>query len=156
MSSQDSPLTVAEALEHFNKAEPDLMIRDAFGHRKKKLCLDTSFRERLENEAKLGQVPDDAWWAVEYPFTCLVGALALYAQGKQAFHQKWVNNAAEKGRVAASLQHAKGGKVGSQNKHKGLPRLATSGREDVDFIISFENKIILLEAKGYTSFKNSN
>ena len=49
MSLQDLPLSIADALEHFNKAEPDLMVRDAFGHRQKRLCLATSFRERLES-----------------------------------------------------------------------------------------------------------
>jgi hypothetical protein len=157
MSLQDLPLSIADALEHFNKAEPDLMVRDAFGHRRNRLCLAASFMERLEKAAELGSIPPDAWWAIEYPFTCLVGALALYAQGEQAFHQKWPNSAAESGRVATKRQldeRENRERRGGSNADKKLPRLATSGREDVDFIVSFENKIILLEAKGHNSNVN--
>lgn len=107
--------------------------------------------------AELGSIPPDAWWAIEYSFTCLVGALALYAQGEQAFNQTWPNSAAESGRVATKRQLAESEnreRRGGPSEHKKLPRLATSGREDADFIVSFENKVILLEAKGHNSNDN--
>lgn len=141
-----SPYPLAEALELFNKAEPDLMLRDAFGHRQKCLSLSPDFRERLQKEAGVGPVPTDAWWAIEYPFTCLAGALAWYARGNQALQETWENSEATAGRVASSNNLRQG--------TRRLPRLATSGREDADFVIAFRNVLILLEAKGYTHDSN--
>ena len=113
---------LAQALERFNRTEPDLLFRDAFGHSGRPLCLSASFRQRVANAVGVESIPIDAWWASEYPFNCLAGALLLYVEGE-----------AEKEKPQTNV-HA----------------LVTPGREDVDFVISFETTLILIEAKAYT------
>ena len=123
---------LAEALSRFNRTEPDLLFRDAFGHSANKLQLSSSFRKRIEETAGLSNVPQDAWWATEYPFNSLAGALLLYAKGESSIEQATPN------RVKENLRN-----------------LAENGREDVDFIVSYDNTLILIEAKAFTSYKNT-
>ncbi len=122
---------LAEALSRFNRTEPDLLFRDAFGHAESRLQLASNFRERIEETAGLTDIPKGAWWATEYSFNSLAGALLLYAEGESAIERATPN------RVKESLR-----------------ALAENGREDVDFVVSYDNVLILIEAKAYTSYKN--
>jgi hypothetical protein len=118
---------LAQALARFNRAEPDLLFRDAFGHWDTQLRLSSCFRQRVAQAADIPCVPDNAWWAAEYPLSCLVGALSLYVEVECAVREPRLNSQA----------------------------LVRPGREDVDFIISFETELILIEAKAYTSNDNA-
>jgi len=113
---------LAKALNLFNRAEPDLLFRDAFGHDKKNLVLGEDFRKRVAAASGIGTIPECAWWAAEYPFNALAGAILLYVEGDKAKCQFRCNT----------------------------PELVKAGREDVDFIISFGEYLILIEAKAYT------
>jgi hypothetical protein len=82
-------------------------------------------RFRLELERKLGiKVPKTAWWVMDYHFDWLAGALHRYC----------------------NLQAA----TDVQN-NKPL-KLVQGNQEDIDFVISFDNTLILIEAKGGTSW----
>jgi hypothetical protein len=118
---------LARALAQFNRAEPDLLFRDALGHWNTRLGLSDDFCKRVAAAVNLPCIPSDAWWATEYPFNCLVGALVLYAEGETAVKQPRRN----------SLE------------------LIKPGREDVDLIISFGTELILIEAKAYSPNDNN-
>lgn len=112
--------SLAQALNRFNRTEPDLLFRDAFGHSGAPMRLGESFRKRVANAAGI-DVPSDAWWAAEYPFNSLAGALLVHAKG---YNEEPQSNA---------------------------PPLVKPGREDVDFLISFGHHLVLIEAKAYTA-----
>jgi hypothetical protein len=117
-------MNLYDALDQFNRTEPDLLFRDAFGHSKEHLRLSHDFRSRVADAAGLQEIPETAWWAAEYPFNCLAGAILLWAKGSNAAKAKYPCNASG---------------------------LITSGREDVDFVIAFDERLIMIEAKVHTS-----
>jgi hypothetical protein len=69
-------------------------------------------------------IPQDAWWAMDYHFDWLIGALHLYEGGEQ-------NKPIEKYR-----------------------NLIQGTQEDMDLVIAFDKTLILIEAKGVTSWGN--
>lgn len=113
---------LATALNRFNRAEPDLLFRDAFGHASQNLRLGSDFRKRVAKASGLEDIPEYAWWAAEYPFNALAGAILLYVEGDKAIHNFPCNS----------------------------PALVKPGREDADFIISFREHLILIEAKAHS------
>jgi hypothetical protein len=73
---------LANILERFNRKERNLLIRDILGCRGKPLLLASDFCERL---AKTVGIPKEsvegAWWATDFHFDWLAGALDLYEGG---------------------------------------------------------------------------
>jgi hypothetical protein len=86
--------------------------------------LSSKFREALQEETGIF-IPEDAWWAMDYHLDWLIGALYLY----------------------------NGGQANDPQSNPGQS-LVKGTQEDIDMIIAFENTIILLEAKGDTSWGN--
>src|ERR1017187_6665581 len=75
--------SLADTLERFSRKERNLLIRDILGHVQKPPRLSDDFRERLRDA--LGwqvDVPDDAWWATDYHFDWLAGALLVFVTGR--------------------------------------------------------------------------
>lgn len=108
-----------------------MLFRDAFGHKARNLEMSGDFRSRVAKVTGLDKIPKDAWWSSEYPFNSLVGALTLHSQGDAHIERPAPNSA-----------------------NGNLLALIKGGREDFDFIISFQNELILIEAKGYTAWGN--
>ena len=104
-----------------------MLFRDALGHDNKNLLLGEDFRGRVAKASGLEEIPAGSWWAVDYPFNALAGAVLLYVEGDSA----------------------------RDYFPRNISNLIKSGREDVDFIISFGTNIILIEAKAYTSNDNA-
>jgi hypothetical protein len=127
--------TLAQVLARFNRTEPDLLVRDALGHWDTPLPLSEDFRKRVAKTAGLNNgVPKRAWWAAEYPFNCLAGALYLYVEDAV------VVDATESDNLFPELSR------------QDLRSILEPGREDVDLIIAFDDVLILLEAKAFTSY----
>lgn len=86
--------------------------------------LDAAFRARLQ--AAIGvAVPADAWWAMDYHLDWLVGAMAMLSRPECAYEPQ-------------------------QNAE----RLVEGNQEDMDLVVAFGDTLILVEAKGETSWSN--
>lgn len=128
-------MTLAQVLARFNRTEPDLLVRDALGHWDTSLPLSEDFCKRVAKTAALKSVPKCAWWAAEYPLNCLAGALYLYVEDD-----------------AAVVDATEGDHLYPELSQQDLRSILEPGREDVDFIIAFDETLIFLEAKAYTSY----
>jgi hypothetical protein len=122
--------SLANILERFNRKERNLLIRDILGCRDKPLPLASDFCERL---AKTVGIPkesvDGAWWATDFHFDWLAGALLTFMK-----------------REALSPQH----------NHS---RLVMGNQEDLDLVVvahvpasTVPDHLILIEAKAYGHF----
>lgn len=112
-------MTLVEALRKFNRKERYWLIRNALGENSEKL--DPKFRESLEGALSI-QVPENAWWAMDYHLDWLVGALHLsICKGEGAAYKRQCDKNQE---------------------------LVKGTQEDVDLVIAFEKTLIFIEAKG--------
>jgi hypothetical protein len=74
---------LANILERFNRKERNLLIRDILGCRGKTLLLASGFCERLAKTVGLPKESlEDAWWATDYHFDWLAGALLTFLKGE--------------------------------------------------------------------------
>lgn len=87
--------------------------------------LGEKFREELKSTIGI-EIPKNAWWSMDYHLDWLVGALAL-------FEDHEIN-------------------VKARDNRAGLVK---GNQEDIDLIVAFENTLILIEAKGDTSWSNA-
>lgn len=124
-------MNIVEALRQFNRKERYWLIRNALGPSSGQLGED--FRNAIG--ALLGiQIPEDAWWAMDYHLDWLVGALAL-ERGKQ--------------KVGDALPNP------DTSVNKEPVALVQGNQEDIDLVVAFGNTLILIEAKGDTSWSNT-
>ena len=113
---------LSEALASFNRKERYWLIRNVLGTKAEEL--DEGFRNRLG--ATLGiNIPQAAWWAMDYHLNWLVGALHRYCH-QDAVTRVQTNDAAQE--------------------------LVQGNQEDIDLIIAFDRTLIFVEAKGDTSW----
>lgn len=68
---------LTQCLEDFNRKERYWLIRNALGEPDKPVPLARSFCDSLSKETGL-DVPQDAWWAIDYHIDWLFGALQAY------------------------------------------------------------------------------
>ena len=124
--------SLVKALERFNRKERNLLVRAATGNHELPLQLSSVFRGRIADALGLAEeIPASAWWAADYHIAWLAGALSVYVLGDDALEKKWPNP-----------------KIGTR-------QLIEPNQEDIDLVVSWENHIVLLEAKGYGYFSNS-
>ncbi|WP_088280726.1 hypothetical protein [Ideonella sp. A 288] len=86
--------------------------------------LGEAFRDKLEAAINI-EVPCDAWWAMDYHLDWLVGALSL------------VSNEADAHQVRPNTDG-----------------MVTGTQEDMDLVVAFGDVLVLVEAKGETSWVN--
>ena len=123
--------SLVNALERFNRKERNLLVRAAIGNPESALQLSVGFRAEIVTALGLKEeIPADAWWATDYHIAWLAGALSVYALGEGALEQTWPN---------------------PEIDHK---RLMEPNQEDIDLIVSWDNHIVLIEAKAYSCFSN--
>jgi len=115
-------MQIVEALKKFNRKERYWVIRNALGHGSDQLS--EKFRQDLQQTIGV-EIPEDAWWSIDYHIDWLVGALALF-----------VDDAV----VAKPQDNSKG--------------LVKGNQEDIDLVVAFGSTLILIEAKGDTSWSN--
>ena len=87
-------------------------------------ALDAHFRQRLHSEIGVS-IPEDAWWAIDYHLDWLIGALHLVDRGRD-----------------------------DDTVRKNADGLVAGNQEDFDLIVAFDKTLILIEAKGVTSWRN--
>ena len=125
--------TLVECLKLFNRKERYWLIRNALGQDGGELPLSESFRRNLGKEIGT-EIPADTWWALDYHIDWLFGALALDG--------------------APDIDSATILKNPSVPTAAGR-RLIRGTHEDFDFVVAFDRTIVLVEAKGVTSWGNS-
>jgi hypothetical protein len=125
---------LADALERFNRKERNLLIRDALGHQHIRIPLSDDFRQRVAKVLDLQkEIPEDAWWGTDYHFDWLAGALALHF-GDDCVCQ-----------------------TGRPNSHGDTKskRLVQGNQEDIDLLLATGQDLILIEAKAYSGWSES-
>lgn len=126
--------TLVECLKLFNRKERYWLLRNALGEQNEEIPLSFSFRERL-GEAIGDEIPPKAWWALDYHIDWLFAALVLDGSPEDAATKPTKN-------PETSIEH------------RTQRRLIRGTQEDFDFVIAFDRTIILIEAKGVTSWGN--
>jgi hypothetical protein len=116
-----------DALERFNRKERNLLVRDALGNQKIPVRLSSDYCSRIERELKTSVDPSQAWWATDYHFDWLAGALALHVLGDDALSRIWPNDPAR-------------------------PKLIRGTQEDIDLVVATDTHLILIEAKANAPF----
>jgi len=73
---------LADTLERFNRKERNLLIRDILGCQAKTLPLASDFCERLAKTVGISkEFLEGAWWATDFHFDWLAGALLTFMKG---------------------------------------------------------------------------
>ncbi|ACE89848.1 hypothetical protein RHECIAT_CH0000862 [Rhizobium etli CIAT 652] len=134
LSHSTSLGSLVDSLQRLNRKERYWLLRNALGQTGADLPLSRSFLERLGEE--IGKcVSPSAWWAMDYHIDWLFSALVLDFFGgvcPDRFHNPRA--------------------VDSETVSSG--RLIRGTNEDFDLIVAFDRTIILIEAKGVTSWGN--
>lgn len=117
--------TLVESLKLFNRKERYWLIRNTLGEKSQELPLSNSFRERLGRVIEV-DIPDNAWWALDYHIDWLFSALLLDFLQEDA--------------KSTPIENPR--------------RLIRGTQEDFDFVIAFDRTIILIEVKGVGSWTN--
>jgi hypothetical protein len=133
MDNAGQDCALANALKRFNRKERNLLIREALGDEEKQLCLGKQFRTKLEQELSIS-VQQNAWWATDYHISWLAGALDLYSNGEARLES------------AASRPNPRG-----RNRRC----LIEPNQQDIDMVVASGLDLILIEAKAYGSWANS-
>jgi hypothetical protein len=121
---------LADVLERFNRKERNLLIRDILDVRGKIPLLTPNFCERLSNVVEIPKESlGGAWWATDFHFDWLAGALLTFMKGETLTPQD--NNS----------------------------MLVMGNREDIDLVVVAHDPalktpyhLILIEAKAYGHF----
>jgi hypothetical protein len=121
---------LANILERFNRKERNLLIRDILGCRGKALPLASDFCERLAKTVGISKESlESAWWATDYHFDWLAGALLTFLKGE------------------------------TQNPIDNVSGLVKGNQEDVDLVVvahvpaaKTPHHLIMMEAKVYGHF----
>jgi len=124
----DDPL--AQILEKFNRKERNLLIRDILGCPGEVLRLSDDFCKRLESAVGIPiEYLKSAWWATDFHFDWLVGALLTFVMGRNA------------------------------EKPRNCFDLVQGNQEDLDLVIAAyeptadtRHHLILIETKAYSYF----
>jgi hypothetical protein len=129
--------SLSETLERFNRKERNLLVRAILGNKEKPLQLSKGFRCRVAEALEIKAIDENAWWATDYHYDWLAGALAVHLEGE---------GAVKKPRPNRSSQESS-----DQPKQR---RLVEGNHEDADLIIASDSDLILVEAKAYGAWSN--
>lgn len=122
--------TLANILERFNRKERNLLIRDILDCRDEPMPLASDFRERLAKAVGVSkECLDGAWWATDFHFDWLAGALLTFMKAE------------------------------TQRRQENHPKLVMGNQEDLDLVVvahapaaTRPQHLILIEAKAYGHF----
>jgi len=126
-------VTLVESLTAFNRKERYWLIRNALGQRNEAILLSTEFRECFKKITGLS-IPKNAWWALDYHIDWLIGALLVYAGHS-------LDDVGDNPQIAM---------------HSGelQDRAIQGSQQDFDFVVAFDNVVILIEAKATGAWDN--
>lgn len=125
--------SLVQYLQMFNRKERYWLLKNALGELHSDLPLSISFRKRLSAVIEQN-IPEDAWWAIDFHIDWLFGALVLDRMGSSD---------------GEPLQNPQ-----SEGMESRGHRLIRGTQEDFDLIVAFDRTIILIEAKGVTNWGN--
>ncbi|MEO9167703.1 MAG: hypothetical protein ABI230_04795 [Aestuariivirga sp.] len=119
-------MTLVEALKQFNRKERYWLIQQALG----KPQLDAKFLTELSlalnkqcgDKSKI-RIPENAYWAIDYHFDWIAGALESIAMAKEPFPNSPSNK-----------------------------QLVRGNQEDIDLLVAYEHTLILVECKAGESW----
>jgi hypothetical protein len=115
-------MTLAEALQRFNRKERHWLVRDALGSAS--ALLDKSFTDRIQTAVRLRdpdfEIDPEAWWAIDFHIDWLVAALHMLQHGLESAVAPQPNN----------------------------PAVVTGSQQDIDLVIASGPTLVLVEAKG--------
>jgi hypothetical protein len=119
-------------LQRFNRKERNLLFRAALGA--ENMRLGQAFRANVARAIGIEAIPADAWWATDFHLNWIAAALAIYCEGEVTLGRFRTNprEPADDGR-----------------------RLIEGNQEDVDLLIATRDHLIMIEAKGYEAWSNS-
>lgn len=128
-------VTLESALETFNRKERNLLVRAMLSEEEHPPLprLSKRFRKLVGDKVGL-QIPDGTWWATDYHISWIAGALAIF-----------INDDEE----------ARGGPWRNSTNENEDRKLVERNQEDVDLILATGSDLILIEAKAYGTFTNS-
>lgn len=140
---------LSDTLSVFNRKERYWLLRNAIGESFENLG--EGFRGRL-NDMLGFSVPREAWWAMDYHFDWLAAGIYCYAKNINLAEN--VRNPSFK----PELMRLAIEDVDLPDKHNEFIRvdksLLTATQEDIDLIISFDETIILIEAKADSAWNS--
>lgn len=134
-------LTLIDCLKAFNRGERYWLSKNALGKGNDlELYLDMGFRDKVLKKAKIPgpyPSPEKIWWATEYKFNWLAGALMCYRQGE------------------LGLESIDNNILNEPNSDTQKQYILDPAQEDADLVISFKASdessekyhIIIIEAK---------
>ncbi|WP_162238948.1 hypothetical protein [Methylobacterium sp. Leaf85] len=127
-SRQDHLMTLAEALQRFNRKERHWLVRDALGETSRRL--DCNFLKRVEAAVRCRDstfsADPAAWWAIDFHIDWLVAALHAHCSPD-----------------AATARQSNG------------DRRVTGSQQDIDLVVVSGTTLILIEAKGVGSWRGA-
>jgi hypothetical protein len=82
--------SLSKTLERFNRKERNLLVRAILGDKEKHLELSKDFRDKVADALIIDAIGADAWWATDYHYDWLAGALAVYVEGESAVQKRSV------------------------------------------------------------------
>jgi len=128
---------LSETLERFNRKERCLLVRAVLGDNEKKLLLDKAFLKEVATELNITPIDQKtAWWATDYHYDWLAGALAIHIEGEEGEIHKPRTN------LSATSEPPK------------QRYLVEGNQEDADLVIASGSDLILIEAKAYGAWTN--
>lgn len=126
---------IASTLRRFNRKERYWVIRNAFGAKVEHLC--PEFWKRLQKglQGRIDHLhPEAAWWAVDYHFDWILGALHVHT-----------------GLPALDPYAPKKNTCLLDN----VETLLVKGQqEDIDLVVASGSDVVLIEAKGFGSYSD--
>jgi hypothetical protein len=137
-----------DCLDAFNRKERNLLLRDALGDLKKRLVISNQYLKRVWDECEFtGPRPaaqDFGWWT-DYHFDWIIGAVAAY------YKPHLIRSALEAKKHApfdlnSLLENPSAGQYDA---------LIQGSQEDADLLLCSNRTVIIIEAKGYTSFSGA-
>ncbi len=133
-------LTLVDCLKLFNRKERYWLLRNALGNDEMlTLPIAKHFIEKIWDIFGFQdtKTPNNVWWAMDYHFDWIAGAMRLYGT-THSF-------------LSPSITTPDSRNIHNSTDGQGC-QLITGTQEDVDLILAFEETVILIEAKGVTSW----
>jgi len=130
MGNESKKSELVKCLEVFNRKERYWLFRNAVFGPSHEAPLNEHFRKELGDHTNV-EIPEHAWWAIDYHIDWLFAALVLYLRNSQVEAAPFLNPETGEGK-----------------------RAIRGSNEDFDLIVAFDKTIVLVEAKGLMSWSN--
>jgi len=114
------------------------LVRAILGHKEQPLRLSKGFRGKVAEALDIDAIDENAWWATDYHYDWLAGALAVHVEGDGAVQKPRLNRSSQGSSDPPKQRH-----------------LVEGNQEDTDLIIASGSDLILVEAKAFGAWGNA-